>query len=43
MKKVFYVLLFSICASLTITSCTEDEVTPTPELENGGGEISERP
>jgi hypothetical protein len=43
MKKIFYVLLFSLCTSLTVISCTEENVTPTSELDNGGGEISEKP
>jgi hypothetical protein len=43
MKKVFYVILVSLCASLAITGCTEDDVTPAAERDNGGGEISEKP
>ncbi len=34
MKKLFYIALIAFACSLTITSCTEEEVTPT---ENGGG------
>jgi hypothetical protein len=40
MKKLLYILAFCFAASLTVTSCTEEDVQPT---ENGGGEISERP
>jgi hypothetical protein len=31
MKKLFYLLLFLIVASATITSCTEEEVKPQTE------------
>ncbi|WP_276374347.1 hypothetical protein [Chryseolinea sp. H1M3-3] len=37
MKKIIYLLLFAIAGSLTITSCTEEEVTPTTELSRNGG------
>jgi hypothetical protein len=40
MKKLFYILAICFATSLSITSCTEEEVQPT---ENGGGEISEKP
>jgi len=36
MKKIIYILLFSFVASAAITSCTEEEVTPSTEF-NGGG------
>lgn len=42
MKKVFYILLLSFVTSLSITSCTEDEVAPSAEASNGGGEASEK-
>ena len=38
MKKFFYVLLFAFTIALSFTACTEEEVAPTSELENGGGE-----
>ena len=38
MKKIIYLLLFAIASSLSITACTEEEVTPTT---NGGGGESE--
>ena len=34
MKKFIYIALVAIAASLTITSCTEEEVTPSTQ--NGG-------
>lgn len=38
MKKVIYIILLSFCATMTITSCTEEAVTPkTEENDNGGG------
>lgn len=37
MKKLIYILLFSCVTALSFTSCTEEEVAPTTELENGGG------
>jgi hypothetical protein len=36
MKKFIYILLVAVTSSLTITSCTEEEVAPSTELENGG-------
>ena len=32
MKKLIYILLIAFTASMTITSCTEEEVTPQNEL-----------
>lgn len=44
MKKVFYVLLVSLITSLSIVSCTEEQVEPkSAELDNGGGSVSEKP
>ena len=37
MKKFIYLLLFVLAGSLSITSCTEEEVTPTTELSRNGG------
>jgi hypothetical protein len=34
MKKLFYLLLFLIVASATITSCTEEEVKPQTDNSN---------
>lgn len=39
MKKLFYIALFALVSSLTITACTEEEVAPSTEF-NGGGNIS---
>lgn len=36
MKKLVYILLFAFVTAMSITSCTEEEITPTTEL-NGGG------
>ena len=37
MKKLFYILALSLVTSLSITSCTEEEVKPQTDLANGGG------
>ncbi len=36
MKKFLYILLIAFSAAVTMTACTEEEVTPNTEL-NGGG------
>jgi hypothetical protein len=41
MKKLFYVLLVAFAASLTITSCTEEQVEPQTTTGTGGGGVSE--
>jgi len=44
MKKLFYIFLIGIAASLTITSCTEEQVEPqTTGTGTGGGGVSEFP
>jgi len=43
MKKIIYILLFSFATALSFTSCTEEEVAPSTELENGGGGVMEKP
>jgi hypothetical protein len=40
MKKFIYILLVSVAASLSFTSCTEEQVEP--KSENGGGQPSEK-
>lgn len=40
MKKIFYLSLIVIITSATISSCTEEEIKPTTEL-NGGGNASD--
>ena len=37
MKKLLYVLLLAASCAFSITSCTEEEVKPNTELDNGGG------
>lgn len=37
MKKLFYTLMLAFVLTLSFTSCTEEEIAPKPELENGGG------
>jgi len=37
MKKVIYTLLFATVCALSFTACSEEEVKPSTELENGGG------
>ncbi|HTJ48941.1 MAG TPA: hypothetical protein VL443_05760 [Cyclobacteriaceae bacterium] len=36
MKKIIYISLLILITGLTFSSCTEEEVAPTTEL-NGGG------
>jgi hypothetical protein len=40
MKKFFVILLLVSATAFSITSCTEEEVAPSTELENGGGQGS---
>ncbi len=42
MKKIIYIIMFSFVAASTITACTEEEVTPSTEL-NGGGAADKDP
>lgn len=37
MKKFIYILLIGFSAALTVTACTEEEVTPSSALNGGGG------
>jgi hypothetical protein len=41
MKKLVYIFLISLMSSLTIISCTEEEVSPSTGTDSagGGGEI----
>jgi hypothetical protein len=41
MKKFIYTLLVVFACALTFAACTEEEVSPSTEL-NGGGEVSEK-
>ena len=40
MKKFIYIILLAFVCAASFTSCTEEEVAPKSELENGGGEGS---
>lgn len=37
MKKFIYTLLFAFVIAMSFTACTEEEVNPTTDMENGGG------
>lgn len=37
MKKLLYVILFTVVFAGSFTACTEEEVVPSTELDNGGG------
>ena len=37
MKKLMYIFLFAFATSLTVSSCTEEEVTPTTEFRKASG------
>jgi hypothetical protein len=37
MKKLLYIFLLSTVCALSVSSCTEEEVKPNTELDNGGG------
>jgi len=39
MKKLLYILLVSFSISAFMTSCTEEEVAPQEQLDNGGGHV----
>jgi hypothetical protein len=41
MKKIIYILLLAFSASVSLSACTEEEVTPSTELKNGGGAPSD--
>jgi hypothetical protein len=36
MKKIIYIILLALSASLSITSCTEEEITPLGETKSSG-------
>lgn len=42
MKKFIYGILFAAVVSITVSSCTEEEVKPSTELENGGANATEK-
>ncbi|MEO5978034.1 MAG: hypothetical protein ABIS36_15250 [Chryseolinea sp.] len=37
MKKLIYISIIAMVASLTISSCTEEEVKPSTVMNGGGG------
>ena len=37
MKKIIYGFLLALVVTVSLSSCTEEEVKPSTELENGGG------
>jgi hypothetical protein len=37
MKKFIYILLLAFVCATSFTACTEEEVAPKSELDNGGG------
>ena len=41
MKKFIYGFLLALVVTVTVSSCTEEEVKPSTELENGGGGASD--
>ncbi|MBT1699339.1 hypothetical protein KK083_20755 [Fulvivirgaceae bacterium PWU4] len=43
MKKLIYTTLLLLATILSVTSCTEETVTPTIETDNGGGSGSTDP
>ena len=43
MKKLFYTFLLVLASVMTITSCTEEDVAPVTETNNGGGAGSTDP
>jgi hypothetical protein len=43
MKKIIYSILIAFAISAALTSCTEEEVAPTPvELNGGGSAVSDK-
>lgn len=42
MKKVIYSLLFVTVCALSFTACSEEEIKPSTELENGGVQNSDK-
>jgi hypothetical protein len=42
MKRIIYIFAFALISSMTISACTEEEVSPTTakSQDNGGGGVS---
>ena len=43
MKKIIYIILIAFVTSLTLSSCTEEGVTPTEYSNGGGAPSSDKP
>jgi hypothetical protein len=43
MKKIIYIAIVALLISLTIISCTEENVKPSPSIGNQGGSGSGDP
>jgi hypothetical protein len=39
MKKIIYSILIVFVTAMSFTACTEEEVTPSTELNGGGGPV----
>ncbi|MFN7260958.1 MAG: hypothetical protein ACK5TU_13745 [Cyclobacteriaceae bacterium] len=42
MKKFFYTIIILFSLSMSITSCTKEEVKPIEETNNSGGRASDK-
>ena len=42
MKKFFYTIIILISLSMSITSCTKEEVKPAADTNNTGGAVLEK-
>ncbi len=40
MKKIIYVLLVAFATSMSLSACTEEEISPSTELKNNRGGAS---
>ncbi len=43
MKKTIYILLIAVATAMSITSCTEEEVTPSINIKMAGGGHASQP
>ena len=39
MKKIIYIAILAMVSGMAITSCTEEAVTPKPQVTTGGGGV----
>jgi hypothetical protein len=37
MKKLIYIVLFAFVTAMSVTACTEEEISPHTELNGGAG------